>query len=112
MLIIYVDTDLSTSVPLTDEEIVVSVQPTTGTGNASNYDEEEATCLPTPTNQCNVSCCNRTLKICFCTSTAFKLLLRTLPYAVTDSQQLQNFSLRNEGSSHLIHVTYLKTCQQ
>ncbi|KAK3741120.1 hypothetical protein RRG08_042487 [Elysia crispata] len=55
MLIIYVDTDLSTSVPLTDEEIVVSVQPTTGTGNASNHDEEEATCLPTPTNQCNTS---------------------------------------------------------
>ena len=42
-----VGTDLITTAPLTDEEIVASVQPT-GSGNASDDEEEadETTCVP------------------------------------------------------------------
>ena len=57
-----VDTDLITSAPLTDEEIVASVQPT-GSGNASDDEEEadEATCVPNilPTSAVQAVACLR-----------------------------------------------------
>ncbi|KAK3714567.1 hypothetical protein RRG08_020823 [Elysia crispata] len=54
-----VDTDLITSAPLTDEEIVASVQPT-GSGNASDDEEEadEATCI-LPTSAVQAVACLR-----------------------------------------------------
>ena len=93
-----VDTDLITSAPLTYEEIVAFVQPT-GSGNASDNEKEadETTCVPIiilPTSAVQAVACLRNfvlqqqkVKICFSTSPALKILLRTLPQAVADSQQ-------------------------